>query len=123
MVDQELKTIKNFATASNILILVSIFIAGIPLGIAAIICACVARKKMNEYLKTHQMDDNIKFIYQRKIQTVFILSIIIFVINCVTAYVMYPYTAQMVNELMGQTGTAATGAGSGAASATGSIWG
>lgn len=123
MVETELKTIKNFITAANILVIISIFIMGIPLSLIAIICSLIASKKMKTLCASTQIDEQTMLFYRRKISMVMTLSFVIFAINAVTTYLMYPYYVDMLNEMMGQSTSSAAGSLSAGSASTGSIWG
>ena len=123
MVETELKTIKNFITAANVLVIISIFVMGIPLGLIAIICSLIASKKMKTLCLSAQIDEQTMLFYRRKISMVMTLSFVIFAINAVTTYLMYPYYVDMLNEMMGQSASSAAGSLSAGSASTGSIWG
>ena len=123
MIETELKTIKNFITAANILVIISIFVMGIPLSLIAIICSLIASKKMKALCASTQIDEQTMLFYRRKISRVMTLSFVIFAITAVTTYLMYPYYVDMLNEIMGQSASSATGLLSAGSASTGSIWG
>ena len=123
MIETELRTIKNFITAANILVIISIFVMGIPLSLIAIICSLIASKKMKALCASAQVDEQTKLFYRRKISMVMTLSFVIFAINAVTTYLMYPYYVDILNEMMGQSASSAAGSLSAGSASTGSIWG
>ena len=127
MSDTELKSINNFIVAANILTIISIFVLGVPLGIAAIICAVVAWKKTRALSESEQIDQKVLAYYRKRISMVLALSILVCVINAVSAYLMYPYYSEMINELINQQ-AASSSAGSlsfdsSGSLSSGSIWG
>ncbi len=127
MSDTELKSINNFIVAANILTIISIFVLGVPLGIAAIVCAVVAWNKTRALSESEQIDQKVLAYYRKRISMVLALSILVCVINAVSAYLMYPYYSEMINELINQQ-AASSSAGSlsfdsSGSLSSGSIWG
>lgn len=124
MLERELKIIRNLTTAANILIIVSIFLMGVPLDIAAIVCSVIAYKKMKDICTAHQIDAKTIAFYNKKITLVLTLSFVIFAINLVSAWIMYPYYTELLNNMMAQySGSSSLGSLSSSSPSTESIWG
>lgn len=124
MSENELKSIRNFTTAANVLVIVSIFIMGVPLSLLAIIFSVISWRKVKKLAERNQIDDLPLQFLRKKVGTVLALSIVIFIINLATMYFMYPYYVEMINEIMGQqTGSSLGEMLSSGSSSSGSIWG
>lgn len=124
MPENELKSIRNFTTAANVLVIVSIFIMGVPLSLLAIIFSVISWRKVKKLAERNQIDDLPLQFLRKKVGTVLALSIVIFIINLATMYFMYPYYVEMINEIMGQqTGSSLGEMLSSGSSSSGSIWG
>ena len=124
MSENELKSIRNFTTAANVLVIVSIFIMGVPLSLLAIIFSVISWQKVKKLAERNQIDDLPLQFLRKKVGTVLALSIVIFIINLATMYFMYPYYVEMINEVMGQqTGSSLGEMLSSGSSSSGSIWG
>ena len=124
MSENELKSIRNFTTAANVLVIVSIFIMGVPLSLLAIISSVISWQKVKKLAERNQIDDLPLQFLRKKVGTVLALSIVIFIINLATMYFMYPYYVEMINEIMGQqTGSSLGEMLSSGSSSSGSIWG
>lgn len=124
MSENELKSIRNFTTAANVLVIVSIFIMGVPLSLLAIIFSVISWQKVKKLAERNQIDDLPLQFLRKKVGTVLALSIVIFIINLATMYFMYPYYVEMINEIMGQqTGSSLGEMLSSGSSSSGSIWG
>lgn len=124
MPENELKSIRNFTTAANVLVIVSIFIMGVPLSLLAIIFSVISWQKVKKLAERNQIDDLPLQFLRKKVGTVLALSIVIFIINLATMYFMYPYYVEMINEIMGQqTGSSLGEMLSSGSSSSGSIWG
>ena len=140
MDEKELKTLNNLVTAAKILVLVSVFIFGVPLDIAALICIYIASRRLKEITGlntqsnqstqsiqntqgTHVTQDTQALqLLQRSIRLVTLTCVIIMVINLISLYIMYPYYLEMLNEIMTQSTSLSTSTLSNSA-AQGSIWG
>lgn len=120
MIEAELKKVRYFVTAANILVIISIFFMGIPLGLIAIICALIAHSKFKKLSTTNKLDGNLEDFYSKKIMMVLILTFVIFALNCFSAYTMYPYYSEMISQYFGQSGAISSGVSE---LNNGSIWG
>ena len=124
MPENELKSIRNFTTAANVLVIVSIFIMGVPLSLLAIIFSVISWRKVKKLAERTQIGELPLQFLRKKVGTVLALSIVIFIINLATMYFMYPYYVEMINEIMGQqTGSSLGEMLSSGSSSSGSIWG
>ena len=102
MISNELRKIKNLITAGNISVIISIFIAGVPLDVIALVCALVARSKFKRLVSTGNLSQEDLLFYNRKSSSILILSSLMLLLNLASLYFMPPYMLDYFNQQMGQ---------------------
>ena len=118
MDDKNRRMYQNLCTASLVCALVSIFICGILLGVVAVICAVVARKKLNE-LNLDPASNEYQMMKAR-VTRLIIVSSVILIINVVVMIMIFPALYEQIMSAYVQYGLVD---GSTSSAAGSSIWG
>lgn len=122
--EQKLASTKKLITFANIAALVSLIIGGVALSTAALICAIIARSRINKLIRMEPRDDQFVHTVMQAAKpgaVALVISAIALVLNAISVAIVLPTLMEAMNT--GDLQTLLGGSAAGAAGSATSTWG
>ena len=94
----EFQSARRLVTASQVIALVSLFLGGAVASCIAIVCALVARGKLNRIAQAHDDNPAMQSALRRTSTMAIGVACVALAINIVTVILLYPYVMDMVQS-------------------------